>query len=187
MGGLRQSNEIDLAAAKNLLEANSHARALGTPLNTFVTIHWALADGGGDARKRFARLQEKARHWLQARGATLMSIFVHETALSKDLHTHLAVHVPRGLGASFRRMLERWIGGDVDHRVLDVQPIKNDGVFNYMLKDVSPLDYAAFGLPRRLAKQRSSRTLLGKRIGTSQNLGPKARAAWAALEPSLKS
>lgn len=180
MGGLRQSNGIDLAAAQNLLEANGHARALGTPLNTLVTIHWGLADGGGDARKRFARLQEKARKWLQARGATLTSVFVHESALSPEIHTHWAIHVRRGLGPSFDRMLRRWIGGDVDLRVCNVTPIKNDGAINYMLKDLQPIDYARLNLPRKLAKKRSDRPLVGKRIGTSQNLGLKARAAWAA-------
>lgn len=182
MGGLRKSTAIDLQAAQNLIQAHDHARALGTPLTTFVTIHWGLADGAGDGRVRFARLQEKARKWMQARGGNLTGLFVHEAALSKEIHTHWAVHVPYRLGAPFGRMLKRWIGGDVDGQVCDVRPITDSRVINYMLKDVAPLDYALLGLPRHLAKRRSDRAVVGKRIGTSQNLGPKARAQWASKQ-----
>lgn len=184
---MNATRAIRLDQAQNIYEAHAFAAQLGRPLNRFCTIHWALADGGGDPRKRFARLMELARKWCAQRGFPLFLVYAHEHDRSQTLHTHFIVHVPAGLVAGFDRMLARWIGGEVDTgsggSVLVAKPA-DERVLLYVMKDVDPVSYEDIGIPKPLRKQyaskRSTRPISGKRCGVSQAIGPAARARAAA-------
>jgi hypothetical protein len=185
---MNSTRAIRLNQAQNIIEAHAFAAQIGRPLNRFVTIHWALADGGGDPRKRFARLMELARKWCAQRQFPLCLVYAHEHDRSQTLHTHFLVHMPAGLAAAFDRMLERWIGGAVDTgsggSVLVSKP-GDDGLRWYITKDIEPVSYADLGIPqplrRRYAAKRSTRPISGKRCGVSQAIGPAARAKTATV------
>jgi len=176
---LRASNSIKLENARNLMAAVNFADVSGLKLNTTVNIHWSLVDGCSDPRKRQAGLIEKARHWLNHRKIPLTCVWVLEHATGKKLHSHMALHVPKGRGAEFKRQLVRWVGPSFP-KALDVGRVNDRGWFNYMIKDVEPAFYGQLGIHPANRKGRSIQPIVGKRVGVSQNIGQAARDRWAA-------
>jgi hypothetical protein len=122
------------------------------------------------------------RHWLAYRGQPLMIVWAHEQGTARSLHTHALIHVPPQYRAAFKAQLERWIGNEITAKTIDIRP-DDGGRISYILKDVAPAHYGALNIRQSYAKRRSprNRPIEGKRAGTSQNLGPKARAAHAAM------
>ncbi len=179
---MNATSHIRIGLAQNILDAADFAQQTGRTLNKFVTIHWALADGGGDPRQRFGLVQERARHWLKRRGHELAWVWTHEHATSKQFHTHIAAHIPHGLVAPFERKLADWIGGNLADGLLHLRPFDYAGGLPYLLKDTDPDDRADLALDQRrlraFRRRRSTRKIEGKRCGVSQALGPAARSRW---------
>lgn len=172
---MRLTQNLDIRAARNARAAATFAASRGWPLNWFITIHWAFADGDPNPRRRLRLLQDRARHWFQRRRLPLALVWVFERGKFDELHSHILVHVPQGLGPAFTAMLERWIGGNISERLLVVKPC-NAGVVGYVLKDVDSAHYAELGVRPMFAKGRSRRPIEGKRCGVSQAIGTAARA-----------
>lgn len=127
------------------------------------------------------------RHWLAYRGQPFLIVWTHEQGTAKSLHTHALIHIPPQYRAAFKAQLKRWIGNEIDAKTIDIRA-DDGGSIGYILKDVKPDHYQALNIQPTYTKKRSpkSRPIAGKRAGTSQNLGPKARAAHAIMGEAMR-
>ena len=116
---------------------------------------------------------------------------MHENGHRKGGHCHILVHVLAALVATVTRLQKRWLraitGNPYRARVVKSVPIggrlgleasnpahhavNRDAALSYVLKGADGHAAASFGL-RRL--EHGGR-IIGKRCGTSQNIGAKAR------------
>lgn len=190
----RESHALTPTQIANLKAAERHARAIGLPFNRMVTIHWQAAGVAlGDMVKatgRFLDLLTKAMARHKSRTAWL---WVLENGDRKGGHCHLLVHVPAALVSILTRLQKGWLrritGKPYRARVIRSKPIGGRlglershpelHAFNvavalgYVLKGADAMAAEQFGLERLEAGGR----IIGKRCGTSQNIGAKARRA----------
>lgn len=177
---LRETEFLNRRQVDNVKRASAFARhELGLPLNTAVTIYWAVASGGGGGvwsekqRLLFTRL----RHWLQRRDSPWVAIWTVENGqLSQGVHTHLAFHVPGDIGvADVTAYLHQQVGNMPG--VLEVKPTRPPGGFpvwqTYMLKGMNPELWDAYGVPKKWRKGEGLVT--GKRCGVSRPIDAAAR------------
>lgn len=174
--------EAQLIAA---VEAAAHARAIGKPLNRFVTIHLERGELPGRAQESIAAFLKPAAAWLRQRGVTLTRIWWLEHATGTGLHAHMFLHVPPELSKAFgHQARNRWLkaAGLVPHqgviRTERIGPHGFDitnapqrqhqsyanqltGVVRYMGKTIDP--NAISGLHRHLPK--SYRPTLAAALG----------------------
>lgn len=86
----------------NLHTADSVARAMGMPLNTFISIFWeATFPGAAAMAKTFARGMKRLNAWLSYHKTRFVYIYVHENPDDAKPNSHLLVHVPKKLKAAF--------------------------------------------------------------------------------------
>jgi len=177
----RHSSRLAPRQCHQLATARNHAQYIERPLNYTATIHWAVADGVGTADKRCQNLFETTRHWFSRRGSSFYCVWVFEAATGgKDVHTHLAFHLPDNIDAD--DLEEYWLDhlGRAHPNVLDFKPAHTDGYGvigwqRYMFKEASPKTRKMYGVPSKINKFRAQHGLVvGKRAGFTQNLGPKA-------------
>lgn len=190
----RVSHALAAAQIANLGAAERHAAAIGLPFTRMLTIHWEAAglplEGIAKATGRFTDLLRKA---LARHGSETAWVWVHENGEGKGGHCHLLAHVPAELvplvAALQRGWLRRITGNPYRARVIHSKPIGGrlglevgnpdlhavnaQAALAYVLKGASPKVASQFGLERLEPGGR----IVGKRCGTSQNIGPKARAA----------
>jgi len=164
-----------------MVTARNHANVIGRPLNFVATIHWAIANGDGLADKRWQKLFELTRHWFSRRGVEFTCVWVMEATIGgKDVHTHLAFHLPDHIGAGELENYWRDRLGRTYENVLDFKPAHSDGYGvlgwqRYMFKEANPKTRKMYGVPSNINKFRAQHGLVvGKRAGFTQNLGPKA-------------
>lgn len=192
----RESTALTSAQIENLKAAARHAEKIGLPLTRMITIHWQAAGvplgGMAKATYRFLDLLTKtlARH-----GSGTAWLWVHENARDpnndKGGHCHLLVHLPGHLVPVVARLQLGWLRRITEQpyqaRVIHSKPIGGrlglevgnphlhaanvEAVMAYVLKGASPEAAAQFGLERLKQGGR----VIGKRCGTSQNIGPAAR------------
>lgn len=186
----RTSDELTLPQAKNIIEAARHATAIGLAFSHFITIHWALA-GIPDSQAAAAtgayltRLRDNVRK----RGGRAAWAWVRENGDGKGSHLHVLAHVPSGvpLGRMHRRWLKQItgkpyvrgtilterIGGTLASAQAgtDSYLVNLGEVVAYLVKGVSP----ATGAALRLDKLEPGGRIIGKRCGTSENVGAAAR------------
>ncbi len=193
----RPSDALTAAQICNLMAAERHARQIGLPFNRMITIHWQAAglqlEDMVRATGRFIDLLTKA---LVRHGSKTAWLFVHENAAGtgheKGGHVHLLTHIPADRVPTIKRLQMRWLkqitGRPYRQKVIRSRPIggrlgleaSNPELYlvnaqqalAYLLKGAAPEAAAQFGLLRQKAGGR----VLGKRVGTSQNIGMKARA-----------
>jgi hypothetical protein len=190
----RESHALTAAQIGNLEAAERHARAIGLPFTRMITIHWqaagvALADMV-KATGRFLDLLAKALARHKSKTAWLWTL---ENGDRKGGHCHLLVHVPAALVSILTRLQKGWLhritGNPYRARVIRSKPIGgrlametgnlelhsiNLAVaLGYVLKGANAEAAEQFGLERLEAGGR----IIGKRCGTSQNIGAKARKA----------
>lgn len=190
----RESHALTAAQIANLEAAEHHSRAIGLPFTRMITIHWEAA---GVALKdmvkatgRFLDLLTKALARKKAKTAWLWTL---ENGDGKGGHCHLLIHVPAALVSILTKLQKGWIkritGNPYRARVIHSKPIGgrlaletgnpelhaiNVAVaLGYVLKGANAEAAAKFGLERLEAGGR----IIGKRCGTSQNIGAKARRA----------
>lgn len=190
----RESHALTAAQIANLGAAERHARAIGLPFTRMITIHWqaagvALADMV-KATGRFVDLLTKALARNKSKTAWLWTL---ENGDRKGGHCHLLVHVPATLVSLLTRLQKGWLrritGKPYRARVIRSEPIGGRlgletgnpelhainlaAALGYVLKGASLEAAFTFGLERLEPGGR----IVGKRCGTSQNIGAKARKA----------
>lgn len=189
----RESHALTIAQIANLKAAERHARVMGLPFTRMITIHWqaagvALADMV-KATGRFLDFLAKALKRHKSKTAWLWTL---ENGDRKGGHCHLLVHVPAALVSLLTRLQKGWlrritgkpyrarvirskpIGGRLGLETgnLELHAINLAVALGYVLKGANAEAAEQFRLKRLEAGGR----IIGKRCGTSQNIGAKARA-----------
>ncbi|MCZ4342883.1 hypothetical protein O4H52_14770 [Sphingomonadaceae bacterium G21617-S1] len=189
----RESQGLTAPQIINLVAAARHADAIGLPLNRMVTIHWQAAGlpllAMAKATGRFTDMMAKA---LARNGARTAWLWVHENGDGKGGHCHMLAHIPAGLvdliGRRQREWLKRITGQPYRRGVIHSKPIGgrlgleegNSDLHAVNLQ--SALSYVLKGATEPAATLTNHNRLepggriIGKRCGTSQNIGAKARA-----------
>jgi hypothetical protein len=174
---------------------------IGLPLTRMITIHWEAAGvplaGMARATGQFTDLLSKA---LKRNKSLSAWIWVHENCGPKGGHCHLLAHVPAVLVPVVRKLQIGWLGRITGKpyrkNVIHSDPVGGRlgleqsnpelhaanlfAALGYVLKGADPEAAAAFGLDRLQA----GGTIIGKRCGTSQNIGATARRRKATSERS---
>lgn len=186
----RTSESLNAQQVANIFEGATHAAAIGLPLNRHITIHWeqaGLPDSG--ASKATGRYLRNASEWIARRGGQTAYVWVRENGLKKGSHVHILIHVPARL--SFASAQRRWLSAmtgspyrprTVRTRVVgrtstdpenspEVYASNLANVLSYLVKGAS--DEVAEEL--RLERQQTGGLVIGKRAGTSENIGRSAR------------
>ena len=192
----RLSYALTPAQVANLTAGAAYAADIGLPFTRMITIHWraagvALADMAR-ATGRFVDLLAKtlARH-----GVKTAWLWVHENGDGKGWHCHLLAYVPGNLVPVVARLQRGWlrritgrpyrakviysepIGGRLGLEVSNppLHAINLKTVVGYVLKGANLEAALRFALERLVP----GGLVIGKRCGTSQNIGSAARKASA--------
>lgn len=177
---------MTLSQARLLIEAALAARAIGRALNRHIIVHWEAA-GIPDSRAAAATTAflKYLRDWL---GGETAYVWARENGDGKGSHLHILAHMPAGRhmsGARSRRWLERITASRYQRGTIRTIRIggsrEPDGpayaanlqaVLAYVLKGVNADTAETLGIVRE-----SGGCIIGKRCGTSRNIGAKARRA----------
>lgn len=183
---------IPTQGALNVHAAAWFAREIGLPLNRHTTIHWERG-GVADALAATMHFLGLAKAWARSRGAGFAYVWVREAGPDKGEHVHILLRVPPDLADDFRRRQRGWlkacgaawrkgvvrserIGFSLRHAD---QTGYSGKTYEANLGEV--LDYILKGAGRvvrkRLGLMRCEQggLIVGKRCGTSVNLGASAR------------
>lgn len=194
----RESHALTMAQIANLRAAERHAEKIGLPLTRMISIHWQAAGvplpDMAKATGHFTDLLTKA---LARHGSGTAWLWTHENVPGnghdKGGHCHLLAHVPADLVSRLTALQRGWLrritGQPYRARVIHSKPIGGrlgleagnpdlhavnlEAALAYVLKGASPEAASQFGLERLEPGGR----VIGKRCGTSQNIGAKARKA----------
>ncbi|MBA4308076.1 MAG: hypothetical protein C0429_15200 [Sphingopyxis sp.] len=194
----RESHALTIAHVANLRAAESHAKRIGLPFTRMISIHWQAAGvplaGMAKATGRFTDLMAKA---LARHGSGTAWLWVHENVPGngddKGGHCHLLIYAPADLVSRLTALQRGWLrritGQPYRARVIHSKPIGGrlgleagnpdlhavnlKAALAYVLKGASPKAASQFGLERLEPGGR----VIGKRCGTSQNIGATARKA----------
>lgn len=90
----RASSHLTEKQALELIEAATHARTIGRPLNRFVTIHLERGKNGRRAQEAIGHYLRMAGQWLATRGSPSTFVWVLEHAQGTGLHAHMLLHIP---------------------------------------------------------------------------------------------
>jgi hypothetical protein len=180
----RQSHFINRKPASHLYHAIRTAEAVGTPLNTFVTINFALTTCRPHAAsKTFEQLRRgyftlwlrraAKRTHLETRPSAY--VWVLENA-GGCLALHWLLYIPERLAIEFEAKLPYWlqaVGIDLQspNAIKSVPAYAPRGLGRYMLKGIDPFYAAFYGV-----EHRSQGVVQGKRSGFSRGIGPCVRA-----------
>ncbi|HEY9578335.1 MAG TPA: hypothetical protein VIR65_00565 [Rhizorhapis sp.] len=194
----RESHALTAAQIGNLKAAERHAEKIGLPFTRMISIHWQAAGVPlavmAKATGRFTDLMAKA---LARHGSGTAWLWTHENVPGnghdKGGHCHMLAYVPADLvpvvTALQRGWLRRITGQPYRARVIHSKPIGGrlgleagnpdlhavnlEAALAYVLKGASPDAASQFDLERL----EPGGCVIGKRCGTSQNIGAKARKA----------
>lgn len=188
----RESHALTAAQIANLSAAERHAEKMGLPFTRMISIHWQAAGvplaGMVKATGRFTDLMAKA---LARHGSRAAWLWTHENCGPKGGHCHLLAHVPADLVPVLTGLQRGWLrritGQPYRARVIHSKPIGGrlgleagnpdlhainlEAALAYVIKGASPEAASKFALERLEPGGR----VIGKRCGTSQNIGPNAR------------
>lgn len=190
------STHIGLKATRKLYYAiGEFAEAIGLPLNQYVTLNFALTDIPADrAVDAFRALRNMFIKWARrprnGAGPAFIPTFAYAFENARDkkpimslgpdhnVHVHWLVHVPPQRQTEFGMMLYEWLDSVCTHPsakgAIDVAPtiLQTKSLRGYLLKGADPAWCDHFG-----AVHSKQGLVLGRRTGTSRNLGPAARVA----------
>jgi len=184
--GLRSMGHISLRNAENVIQGAGFAAQIDAPLNRHFIISWEVAGFQGRVKEAQRHLLDLARHWLSPRGHKLTYVYAIETGHKLGYHLHLVIHLPDELIRQFDIMLrhswipritgESYVKGSVK-MTKDTQKRENyhqskRDLLRYILKGVNQEASEILGWRPR----EGAGFVSGKRCGTSQNIGPRARA-----------
>jgi hypothetical protein len=184
---LRTSTHITLQQAENMMKALAFARVIGRALNTHATIHWVGTKAGDDPDgRRFARVREGLDKWLMRHGVTggLTAVWVRERGsggFGEIVHCHMLFHLAHPFLRGRKhvevvRALERLVdrhgdGNFADFTLKLTSPDDPNGL--YLIKGGGPGVWRKYGVPGCWREPQGF--VHGKRCGTTENIGPKAR------------
>lgn len=162
------------------------------PLNRHTTVHFEAA-GIADPVWALRSYMKLARDWLRTQGAPFAYIWVRESGNRKGEHAHIVMHAPARLVRQFARRERGWrkrigakpargafrstcIGRSYRHAEAGIQygELYSDalkGMIGYLVKGAEPRAVKILGL----ARVKPGGELWGKRSGTSENIGRRAR------------
>ena len=182
-GAGRRTMQIGRKPAANLHHATQVAGMIGLPLNQFITINYSKTPcpphhAGPQFRLLLASWFARwlRRHPRNKTGCAPTYVWSFEAA-GGQIAVHWLVHIPRGLIREFWRTLPTWVAmtaGPIE----GPSAIKHRRIYNivglkrYVLKGMDPHVAVLWGIrpiPQGL--------IIGKRSGTSRNLGATARKA----------
>jgi hypothetical protein len=180
----RGSKVVSVPQANKVIEALEFAKSIGLPLVAHLTIHWSGTIAFDDhAGTRFAKVREGLAKILVRRGIPAVWVWCRECKAHTDIvHSHLLFHLPVEYrsGPTLDEM-KAHLDRLVDHHgegILGEFAVKlklwpdPDGL--YLIKGGGPDVWKRF--PRiRKDWRKPQGIIVGKRCGTSQNLGPAAR------------
>lgn len=181
----RQSDRISLEKAVKVVEAAQRAITIGRPFNRHLTVHWEKAGlTDAEAASATGRILKLVSDWLRKHGGTSYT-WVRENGDGKGSHTHILLHVPRGLSLSLTRRWYRLVtgceardakGAVVTRRIGGTASCAFFGsdwylanlayVVGYVIKGVEARDGIALGLERYGV----GGTITGKRLSISGSL-----------------
>ncbi len=180
----RPSDYLTLGQARSLIDAALAARNIARPFNRHITVHWEAAGvPDGEAMAATTAFLKCLRDWTGGRTAY---VWVRENGDGKGSHLHILAHVPLVKTWHFalaRRWLGRITGKPYRAGIIRTRPIAGAGepdgaaysanlqaVLAYVLKGAEPDAAAALGIGHEAGGR-----IIGKRCGTSRNIGAKAR------------
>ena len=189
----RVTRTIGLKAAENIVMAAGFADQLGLPLNRFVTVRWEGRQSIGTIQTRQGLLIERMSKWLRYRNVPPAYLWVIENGLARGLHSHILIHVPSEHLKAFKRKAPTWIDGTIDKSTVDVRRTRYGHGLDRLNGLKGRLRYILKGGDEQVSRLISvdlkhQGTVAGKRSGTSQNIGVKARQLkerWATNEISF--
>lgn len=188
----RVSHHLTAKQVDGLTAAARHAGIIGLPLNRMTTIHWERA---GVPLSRMVRATGRyvdlMTRVIRQHGQATSWLYVHENGPGKGGHCHLLMHVPaalvKALTGQQRAILKRITGRAYRANVIASRPVGGKlGIeraapglhaanlakaLHYLTKGADNDTAAALGLYRL----DGGGVVIGKRCGTSQNIGAKAR------------
>jgi len=184
--------------ASSMMQAIRFAREVGRPLIAHATIHWSCTKAGDDPDgRRFAKVREGLDKWLQRAGIPggLSCVWVRERrsgGLAEIEHSHMLFHLPHRYktGRKYDQIvhaLERLIDRHGEANYLDCTlkltfPANPNGV--YLLKGGGPDIWRKYAVP--FIWHEPQGLIVGKRCGTTENLGSKARKRRSEKEALLE-
>lgn len=190
----RESQTLTAHQVANLKAAALFADTIGLPFTRMITIHWEAAGVPlADMAKATGRFTDLLAKTLARHRSGAAWLWVHEGGESKGGHCHLLAHVPAALAPVVVKLQLGWLrkitGQPYRKRVIRSEPIGGrlglevghpelhainlDAALAYVLKGASPDAASQFTLGRL----EPGGLVVGKRCGTSQNIGAKARMA----------
>lgn len=188
----RTSDGLTTKQIANLIAAASMAGWIGLPLNRFITIHWVAAGVPlADMAKATGRFVGLLTGWLRRRGFGTAWLWVHENGNGMGGHCHLIVHVPPELVVDLPGAQKRWLR-KITSRPYRAKVIKSEPVGGWLGLEANSPDLHVANLETVIAyviKQSVAAAVattrfhergghvIGKRCGTSQNIGAKARSS----------
>jgi hypothetical protein len=182
----RQTRHVTLRQANNLVAACAFAELIGCRLNVSIDICWLLFSRRLEDDRRFAKCRHRLSKWCARQGFPLTLIWVREIGANGALHTHILMHVPPWLmeEGEFQSAFERSFepeGGPADERAILIKPAYSpEGKLRYMLKGMSRADATTLKLRASFQGE-----IEGKRVGTTENIGARARARRPATATKL--
>lgn len=186
--------------AGKVLEATARALQIGLPFNRFTTVHWEAA-GVADGLKATGRLLKLMGDWLRSRGRHAPFLWVREDGPGKGAHVHILLHLPPDLIDAFNRRQRGWLavcGARWRGGVLRTRSIGRTyrqalgGGQDYLANLAETVDYVLKGADHRARERFGIRrcegggTVVGKRCGVSQNLGPAACGAGLKIQSNTE-
>jgi hypothetical protein len=200
----RVTEGLTVKQAQSLMDAALHASQSGLHLNRHTTIHLErLGIKDANAAAAVGRYLKLMRDWVSRRGGRTAWIWVRENDIAgqtgKGSHVHILWHLPASLRIG--SMSRRWAIAIANDRpqVRSVYTTRVGGragaerhlpehfqtnlaiVLAYLLKGT----VASAGTIAGISKLVPGGHVTGKRCGTSQNIGPKARRCVAVTHSEM--
>ena len=186
------SHCLSIDAARELIIAADEAARIGLPLNHFLSVNWEKGGVIDDVRA-IGDFWSRAKAWLVEHGAASAIIWVRETGRTNGRHAHLLLHVPAALRGRFVHRQAGWLAqcglkrgkGNRNTQRLG-KPSRRSAseiatavtyatdlmhVVHYLTKEVEHAGRSALGI----SIEARGGVVIGKRSGTSQNIGRAAR------------
>jgi hypothetical protein len=194
----RQTDSLSLSQCQNLLSAAAAGLQMGFHWNRWITIDLGKAGIPQEGGAQFiGHYLKQAGDWCRRHGGQISWIYVREAGPLGGHHVHILVYVAPSLYAQFRRfkLHRRWMevaGGRYSRKVFRSRGVRGTAsgrcrddayyrqnvanIVKYMLKGAGAEACEKLGLASK-----PQGTIVGKRMGASQNVGSHARKLFAAV------
>jgi hypothetical protein len=184
------SSYLTSAQCEGLIAAARHAERLGLRFNRHWTIHYQQAGiAEADAARFIGKLRKLAQEYSRRNRGGFAAIWVRESGEGKGGHVHILMHLPARLSLKGRtRLWVRLAGGKCRSGVSNIRAVAGrvsaadsgaeqyavnaEIVRQYLMKGAAGEVREALGLGRFPGEQGE---IVGKRCGTTQNIGQGAR------------